>query len=188
MTVERLHKKYFQKSRIFLYPMLDIRKGSKILPEQTYIAWQGFIKPEDRKLICLYELEDSNDFKSFEKAKLFGNKKFDNIMLTNDNKGLYIFTFDDIRSDYNLFLNGKYSYTSKEFKDKLESYYGKNSASYEFVMSYLYPEDYYDVYAKLLDVDVKLLKEVGELCAPFDLDKETLKLTEENLKIPDLII
>ena len=108
MTVERLHKKYFQKSRIFLYPMLDIRKGSKILPEQTYIAWEGFTTPEDRKLICLYELQDNKDFKSFEKAKLFRNKKFDNVMLTNDNKRLYIFTFDDIRSDYNLFLDGKY--------------------------------------------------------------------------------
>lgn len=188
MTIKNVRKEYFQKSRIFLYPMLEIRKGSTILPEQTYIAWEEFIKPEDRKLICLYNLEDTDNFKTFEKAKLFGNRKFDNFMDTKDNKGLYIFDMNNEKDDFDLFLNGKYSLTSDEFKTKILSYYGQKSSTYEVVKSYLYPNEYFETYAKLLNVDIKLLRQVGELCAPVDVNKESLKLNTEDLKIPDIII
>jgi hypothetical protein len=188
MTVTNLRKEYFQKSRIFLYPMLEIKKGSTILPEETYIAWEEVIKPEDRKLICLYDIEKNPTFKAFEKVKLFGNKKFDNFMEDNQDKGIYIFTMEDIKDDYDLFINGKYSLTSESFKNKILNYYGENSSSYEIIMSYLYPEKYFETYAKLLNVDVNLLKEVGELCAPITLKQETLSLKTEDLKIPDIII
>ena len=188
MTIKNLRKEYFQKSRIFLYPMLEIKKGSTILPEQTYIAWEELLKPEDRKLICLYQMENTDAFKTFEKSKLFGNKKFDNFMETQDNKALYIFTLDDLKEDYDLFIKGKYSLTSDAFKTKILTYYGQNSTTYEIVMSYLYPEDYFETYSKLLNVDVKILKQVGELCAPINFEKETLTLKTEDLKIPDIII
>lgn len=188
MTVKSLRKEYFQKSRIFLYPMLEIKKGSTILPEQTYLAWEELIKPTERKLICLYDIEDTDNFKTFEKSKLFGNKKFDNFMESNDDKGVYIFTLDDIKEDFDLFIKGKYSLTSDAFKTKILNYYGQNSTSYEIVMSYLYPEKYFDTYSKLLNVDVDLLKAVGELCAPINFEKETLTLRTEDLKIPDIII
>jgi hypothetical protein len=77
---------------------------------------------------------------------------------------------------------------SPTFKKIIEEYYGKSSVSYEFVMSYLYPEDYFKIYSEILNVDINLLKSVGELCAPVDIDKETLKLSIEDLPIPKLII
>jgi hypothetical protein len=40
----------------------------------------------------------------------------------------------------------------------------------------------------LLNVDIDILRKVGELCAPINIDKETLKLTAEDLRIPKLII
>ena len=55
-------------------------------------------------------------------------------------------------------------------------------------MSYLYPEDYFDIYAELLGVNINILKNVGELCAPYNIDKETLKISVENLEMKDLII
>ena len=188
MTIKNLRKEYFQKSRIFLYPMLEIKKGSTILPEQTYLAWEELIKPDDRKLICLYTMEDTDTFKTFEKSKLFGNKKFDNFMEAKNDKGVYIFTLEDMKEDFDLFIKGKYSLTSDAFKTKILTYYGQSSASYEIVMSYLYPEKYFDTYSKLLNVDVKLLKSVGELCAPINFEKETLTLKTEDLKRPDIII
>lgn len=188
MTIKNLRKEYFQKSRIFLYPMLEIKKGSTILPEQTYLAWEELINPEDRKLICLYSMENTDMFKTFERSKLFGNRKFDNFMQSKNDKGIYIFTLDDIKEDFDLFIQGKYSLTSDVFKNKILNYYGQNSTSYEIVMSYLYPEKYFETYSKLLNVDVNLLKSVGELCAPINFEKETLTLKTEDLKIPDIII
>ena len=55
-------------------------------------------------------------------------------------------------------------------------------------MSYLHPEDYFDLYADLLGVDINILKAVGELCAPFHIEKETLKIPVEDLEMKDLII
>jgi hypothetical protein len=52
----------------------------------------------------------------------------------------------------------------------------------------LYPDDYFNIYAELLGVEVDLLKQVGELCAPLDIDKETLKIPIESLEMKDLII
>ena len=60
--MKKLHDKYTQKSRIFLYPALNIRRGSSIKPIQTYIAWEELISPTDRKLICVYNIEDTEDF------------------------------------------------------------------------------------------------------------------------------
>lgn len=188
MTIKKVHKDYFQKSRVFLYPALDIRKGSKILPTQTYIAWEEMIKPEDKKLICLYKLQDTEDFRVFEKAKLLGNKRFHDFVKTVDNQGLYIFSFENDGTDFNKFLKGKYSKLSTQLKNSIEKYYGADTKSYELVMSYLFPEDYYHIYAELLNVDVKILKEVGELCAPIDIKKETLKMSVENLEIPNLLL
>ena len=48
--------------------------------------------------------------------------------------------------------------------------------------SYLHPDDYFSKYAALLEVDVNILKETGELCNPVDKEKENLKISLENLE------
>jgi len=186
--MKKLHDKYTQKSRIFLYPALNIRRGSHIKPIQTYIAWEEIVSPTDRKLICVYDIQDNEDYQIFERVKLFGNDKFCEFRQTTDNKGIYIFTFDDRAYDWDKFVKGKYSQLSDQAKDEIEKFYGKDSSTYEYVMSYLYPEDYFDVYAELLGVNVNILKGVGELCAPYHTEKETLKIPVENLEMKDLII
>ena len=40
--------------------------------------------------------------------------------------------------------------------------------------SFVNPENYFEQYAKLLDVPVDTLRTVGELCDPFNRTKETL--------------
>jgi hypothetical protein len=186
--MKKLHDKYTQKSRIFLYPALDIRRGSKIKPIQTYIAWEEIITPNDKKLICVYDILDTEDFQIFERVKLLGNKLFCEFRQTKNNKGIYIFTFDDRAKDWDKFVKGKYSQLSDFAKSEIENFYGTDSSTFEYVMSYLHPEDYFDLYADLLGVDINILKAVGELCAPYSKEKETLQISVEDLEMKDLII
>ena len=54
MVINALYKKYFQKSKIFVYPLLDIRRGTQIVPSETYLSWNDLHNPEDKKLDCVY--------------------------------------------------------------------------------------------------------------------------------------
>ena len=95
---------------------------------------------------------------------------------------IYVFDFEVYQNDWFHFLTGKYSKLSTMIKKAIKTYYGELSSEYKYIDSYLYPEKYYEVYAKLLDVDVKDLKRIGELCDSWDMDKETLKIPVENLE------
>ena len=37
----KVFKTYFQKSKVFLYPLLGIAKGARYIPEETYMSWAG---------------------------------------------------------------------------------------------------------------------------------------------------
>lgn len=177
-----IYSKYFQKSRSFLYPILGIKKGSYATPVGTYIAIENLIDPDDVKLICTYKEDDTEDFKTFEEQMLITNPLFDRI-LELDGYKLYVFDLKVYESDWFNFLLGKYSKLSSTIKRAIKIYYGEKSAEYKYMDTYLHPEKYFEDYAKILDVDVKELKKIGELCDPCDLDKETLKVEIENLQI-----
>jgi len=179
--IDKLYGKYFQKSRAFLYPALGIKKGSYITPSGTYISISGKVEPEDVKLICTFRDDKSEGFKSFENQMLLTNPLFLNQVQVKD-FNLYVFDLEIYQSDYFNFLLGKYSKISSHLKKAIKNYYGENSAEYKFIETYLYPEKYFETYAKLLDVNVNLLKRVGELCDPCDLDKEILKIPAEDLE------
>ena len=58
MAIKSLYKDYFQKSRIFMYPLLNIKRGSSVTPIETYMSWSEQFSIYDKKLICLYYLRD----------------------------------------------------------------------------------------------------------------------------------
>ena len=179
--IDKLYGKYFQKSRSFLYPMLGIRKGSYITPSGTYISLEGKIEPEDVKLICTFRNDESEGFKSFETQMLLTNPLFvEKIQIKDFN--LYVFDLQIYQDDYFNFLLGKYSKFSNHLKKAIKNYYGEKSPEYQVIETYLYPDKYFETYASLLDVDIKLLKKTGELCNPCDLEKETLKIPVEDLE------
>ena len=66
MKITSVRKNYIQKSRIFLYPMLNIRRGVSVTPVQTYLTWENVYTVEDCKMIALYHLRDDKEFKDFE--------------------------------------------------------------------------------------------------------------------------
>lgn len=165
---------YFQKSIKFLYPLLKIDSTHTIKPIQSYVAWQGKIDICECKLICVYELINTLEYRQFEKDTLLKNEFFESYVGGVDNKGIYVFNLNSYQKDYTHFLKGKYSLLSTDSKDLLKKFYSLNQISTAYIDSFLYPENYYEKYARLLNVDEWRLRSVGELVDPFNREKETL--------------
>lgn len=182
MPVKSIYTKYFQKSKVFLYPLLGIKRGAKVVPSETYLAWNNTIKTEDMKLVCLYHPTIENDFQNYEKEVLLKHNRLFGINKIDDENKLFIFDLADLKNDWNYFINGKYSKISSETKEIILDFFEKNSANYVYMKSYLFPDKYFDDYAECLGVDINTLKLVGELCNKPDIEKETLILNKE----PDL--
>lgn len=174
MSIDALYKSYFQKSRIFLYPLLDIRRGASVVPELTYVSWQGYLKPEDMKLILVYPKRTDVEFMNFRKHVLLNHSRTNDIVDLNESQLLVTFDFSDLKDDWTNFLEGKYSQMNVKLKRKIRDFFEKNSGNYVYVDSYLFPEKYFNLYADLLDANVDLLRSVGELCSKPDLEKENL--------------
>lgn len=188
MAVDDVHKKYIQKSQIFLYPVLRIPRGIKNVPVGTFVAWKGMYIPQDRKLICLYTLEETTEFLSLEKHKLIGNKLFHDFKEVEGGKGAYVFDFTPHSKDYDLFLKGKYSQMSDEYKDLIKRFYSNNVNDYKVVESFLKPQKYFWVYRTIFNVEMEHLKAAGELCSKPDFEKEELIINVESLEVkPEMI-
>jgi hypothetical protein len=172
--VKNLYTKYTQKSRMFLYPLLGIRRGSSVVPLETYISIKGVVEPEDHKLVCLYHLRTDLEFRTFEKSKLQGNPRFHNFYEIEDDKGLYVFDFSDNPKFWDCLLTGRYSQIDKNLKTEILAFFNNNPKNKDLINSYLNPDNYFESYAKYLNVEKELLEEVGELCSIIDIEKETL--------------
>jgi hypothetical protein len=188
MAIQSLYKNYFQKSRVFMYPILEIKRGSSVTPIETYLSWENRYSLSDRKLICHYHLRDDAEFTQFEKEKLLGNKLFYDFKQVEDNKGVYIFDFNLYSEDWDKILTGKYSKLSGDYKRKIENFYGRTNSNYAYIESYMYPEKYYKMYSEMIEVKESILKEVGELCSLVDFDKETLRTEIINLEFKSKIV
>jgi hypothetical protein len=180
--IDSLYTKYFQKSRSFLYPALGIKRTANFSPSGTYIGIEGLVEPEDMKLVCAFKEDDSSGFKIFEEQMITTNPLYVQTLSIQD-YNLYVFDYETYANDWYSFLLGKYSKFSPVLKKAIKTYYGEASGEYRYIESYLFPEKFYDTYAKLLDVDVSTLKKVGELCDPCDLEKEKLKIPVGDLEM-----
>ena len=68
MIINDIYKKYFQKSKIFLYPLLGIERGN-VVPEEVYFSISDKYKPEDRKLVLLYDPKMDLKYETFKEDK-----------------------------------------------------------------------------------------------------------------------
>jgi hypothetical protein len=181
--IKVLQTEYIQKSRVFLYPLLDIKKGSEAVPLESYICWKDKYKPEDMKFICTYYLRDDDTFKRFEKVKLLGSKLFDSFYVTSNDLGVYVFDFSMFANDWENFLSGSYSKLSPSTKTVILKFFMANKSNYHYINSYLNPDQYFEIYAELLGVDERMLKSVGELCSVPDIELETLVAQEKAITV-----
>jgi hypothetical protein len=185
MTVENVYGKYFQKSKLFLYPLLKIRQGISIVPVQTYMRWLDMYELGDCKLICVYHKRSDDEYKRFEEKHLLSNPLFYDYFLLPDNMVAYVFDFSEHIHDYYKIAHGKYSELSSNFKFKVINFFSSNPIHSAYVDSYLYPDKHFNLYSELLNCNIELLMEVGELCSTPDIDQETLISKAILLEIED---
>lgn len=182
MVINTLYSKYFQKSKIFLYPLLGIKRGTSVVPSETYVSWNDKYSPADMKLVCLYSRRTDAEYEAFESNVLLKHARLYDYIKVSDKESVFVFDFSDLKADWNNFTNGSYSKFSPEVKTKILDFFEKYSGNYIYIFSYLNPDKWFDKYAEILDVDVKLLEEVGELCDKPDLNKEKLLILVANLE------
>ena len=81
MVIDALYRKYFQKSKIFLYPLLDIKRGTSVVPKDTYLSWNDTINSEDMKLVCVYYVRTDQEYLQFEKNVLLKHNRLIDLCL-----------------------------------------------------------------------------------------------------------
>jgi len=181
MALNSVYKKYFQKSKVFLYPILGIRRGVSVVPIETYVSWKGYYTSEDMKLICVYDVRTDEEYKNFERNVLLAHSRLNDYVKVG-NQLVLTFDLSDLGDDWFHFINGRYSKVSMNLKQKILGFFDKYSGNYAYMHSYLIPEKYFTNYADLLGVDVDMLIKVGELCTKPDLNKETLIMEVADLE------
>tara|TARA_R100001463_G_C3517584_1_gene220536 strand:+ start:336 stop:917 length:582 start_codon:yes stop_codon:yes gene_type:complete len=179
--MKQIYKNYFQKSKVFLYPLLEISKGVNFVPFNTHISFLNSIDNyhlDTYKYFCLYHIpcevtEEANfkNWKVFEGLYLKEHNLFEEKFNIDSRLRLYMFDFSVFKKDLKFFRDGKYSQFSEYSKKRILDFFGKKGTIAEYVESYLYPEHYYEVYSELLNVPIELLEEIRELC-----DKPNQKL------------
>ena len=163
MIIHDLYKKYFQKSKIFMYPLLGIERGN-VAPEEVYFSIRDNYKPEDKKLVLVYNPKMDLKYESFKEGRLVNHKLLYDRFKDQNGNDIFVFDMSGFASDWDLFLKGKYSQMSLKIRNQILNFFEKNSGNYIYVNSFLFPEKWFKRYAEILDVSEELLKEVGELC------------------------
>lgn len=164
---------YFQKSKVFLYPLLGINKIAHYVPIKTYVIWEDLYEADDRRLICEYKNDGTFKYTSFERRVLSPHPYLDEV-INNTERSIYVFDLKDYPNDYDNFIKGKYSNFSIESKEKIISYFRGSKIS-KYIDGYLNPEQYHEEYSDMLGIPLEHLREVYELCSKPDFEKETFK-------------
>jgi hypothetical protein len=175
-VVKQVYKRYFQKSKSFLLPILGLKKDFKYAPIQSYMQWAGIYKLSDCNLILTYEKSDEPSWNKYLLNTIMANRMFNEYYDIDAETIAVSFDLYSISEDYQYVIDGKYSKLSKQTKSKIREYYGYNSPEWAYMESFLFPERYIPTYSKILDVDEEHIRFTGELCDLPNLNKETLKL------------
>jgi hypothetical protein len=170
--LKRIETQYFQKSQFFMYPLLKIPPS--LTPINTYISWQK-IKPQDAKLICLFDKSENAELQQLEKLHILSNAYLSDMHIVKLGL-LYVFDLSAVKTNWDVFLDGEYSYLSKYIKGEILKYYSYDVEKQTYAHCYLHPNQYYNQYAELLQVDPLLFYEDTELVQPPDLEKEFCRL------------
>jgi hypothetical protein len=161
---------------------LGIKRGTSVVPSETYFGWNDIYNSEDMKLVCLYEMRQDQEYKKFEINVLLKHTRLHDYKVINKEQSVFIFDFSDLKEDWNHLINGRYSKLSKQTKETILGFFEQYSGNYVYINSYLNPDNWFERYAEILGVDKKLLEEVGELCDKPDLNKECLLIVVANLE------
>tara|TARA_Y100000361_G_scaffold152139_1_gene170922 strand:+ start:44 stop:625 length:582 start_codon:yes stop_codon:yes gene_type:complete len=165
---------YFQKSKVFLYPLLRLKKGIDFVPAETYCFWDEIYDASDYKFLCVYKTKCNQAFIKFTMDYL---PLLKNPMEHYDlgDEQLIIFDMKEYRHDYDKFIEGRYSAFGIDSKIAILDYFGGQGKISSYVKSFLTPdEDLHKLYSEYFNVEYELIQEVHELCSKPDIIQETL--------------
>ncbi len=175
MVINQLYAQYFQKSKLFLYPLLGFERGLTA-PEEVYFSWEGKYAPEDQKLIVVYSNLTNPFYQTLKSTKLSKHRLLKEIIPTMNDQEIYVFDFSSYATDWDNLIAGRYSKLSHKTKQTILDYFERYSGNYIYMHSFLFPNKWFKRYAEILDVPEELLVEVGELCDKPDWKKELLTI------------
>lgn len=183
--ITKLYPGYFQKSKVFLYPLLKLSKIEEYQPTGVYLTWEGNISIEMPKIILKYDTAEYrvNKEKAFQWDRFFrevlaNNPYFDSSYRSEDgNTLIVVMDMKEFSSDYFSVVDGKYSEISQLGKALIQKYYGYNTLEWKYMETFLLPKYHFLKYAELLNVNVECLQEVGQLCSKPDFKEENLMIT-----------
>lgn len=176
---------YRQKSKLFLWPLVRIKRTASLKPLQTFLIdpIQG-IYETDYKIIAPFYKESR-----FDEDYLLTNEFFHDFYET-DELLVYVFDLRSYSDDFDKFLQGKYTEYSKASKALVNLYYGSQVGlkvkPHPQIEAYLNPKEAtYVKVAEELNIDVYKLIALKEIVNPPNLEKETFyedKVVKSNLR------
>ncbi len=124
--MKKIYTEYFQKSKVFLYPLLGIKKGIRFVPIETYLSWEGLFGIDKNKFFCLYRVPEGNEeqkmFEVFKQLHLKTNEHFEDWFPLkkhswgDDQLLLCHLIFLIYKKDLKRFKKGKYSQFSRIYQ------------------------------------------------------------------------
>jgi len=151
---------YFQKSKAFLFPILGIKKKEKNDDLKTYIAWEGYYKSTDQKLIVVVDDSKSSAYNGFQQIPLLECPLLEWKFIIDSTHVAYVFDLSDYQRDWKNFLFGCYDELSQELKSIILTHHDETTEEGRRIKRFLYPSE-----------DDK----ISDISDWYDTTKETLK-------------
>lgn len=157
------------RSTKFLLPLVGITEMDiEKIDKNLLINVHYLIKEKEIKIIVVLKLDEFNErleyFVKLQNLNENFSKDFVNTMIDNDYLIIYNLP-EQFREDFNLFIEGKYSKMSKEYKDIIIRVYGDqvDLKDYKpYISEVLYPTDIKrQLIAEYYNVDIKYVDEVS---------------------------
>lgn len=179
MNHPQIYDYYTQKSRVFCYSVLGMKKGAAFVPEETYMAWKNVYSFDDCRLLLHYKNCNAVNFETYSKNIIEKCTLFEKHVIISETERVYVFDFTRYRTDWQMILAGKYSQLRYPYKKAIEAYYVKDYQNSKIVSKIIYPVKHYSEFAGYLGVTPEIVKEVGEVFDKPDLDREELVVKSE---------
>jgi hypothetical protein len=178
MIKYNIYNYHVQKSRVFCYSILGIKKGALFTPVETHMALSGHYAFEDCRLILHYDKCDDKNFDSFSENIIMKTALYEKFIVIDKSQRLYIFDFAIYKTDWTSILNGKYSAINYSYKKRIEDYYAKDYVNKALVSKIIYPLRHFHKFAALVNVSPEIVREVGEVLDLPCRYRETLEISQ----------
>lgn len=172
-----VYQSYLQKSSLFCYPILGIRKHSRFVPSGTYFALKDYYSVSDCRLICIYNNCDQTGFENFSESVIKSSKLFEKVFRISKSQRVYVFNFSLCKPDWDLILMGKYSRLSNGYKNAILDFHKDFEYDRGVLEKILNPDKYYEEFSEIFNVPARVFEEVKEVMDKPNLEKESFKIS-----------